>query len=152
MKIELPRAEKVTPLTGGRLLIQWTTGEALEVDLSERLKENIHLKHLLKPAVFSKAHPADHGASIEWEDSELGADNIYAWTKEQMGETSHEMFFGWMQRNGLTLDTAATALGMSRRMIAYYRSGKKPVPKYIWLACKGWEVTQNEQAKRTKAA
>jgi hypothetical protein len=63
-----------------------------------------------------------------------------------MGEASHEMFFAWMHRNNLTLDTAAQALGMSRRMIAYYRTGRKPIPQYVWLACIGWEGLREKQA------
>jgi hypothetical protein len=46
-----------------------------------------------------------------------------------------------MDRNKLTLDAAAKALGMSRRMLAYYRNGEKPIPKYVWLACLGWEYS-----------
>ena len=52
---------------------------------------------------------------MEWSDSELGADSVYAWAKEQAGEISHEMLDDWMRRNGLSLTTAAQALGMSRR-------------------------------------
>jgi transcriptional regulator with XRE-family HTH domain len=44
-----------------------------------------------------------------------------------------------MDRNKLTLETAAKALGMSRRMLAYYRNGEISIPKYVWLACLGWE-------------
>jgi hypothetical protein len=44
-----------------------------------------------------------------------------------------------MHRNQLTLDTASEALGISRRMLAYYRNGEKPIPKHIWLACLGFE-------------
>jgi hypothetical protein len=32
------------------------------------------------------------------------------------------------------------ALGISRRQVAYYISGDEPVPRYILLACKGWET------------
>ena len=35
---------------------------------------------------------------------------------------------------------AAEALGLSRRMVAYYSNGEKPVPKTVLLACRGWEV------------
>jgi hypothetical protein len=34
----------------------------------------------------------------------------------------------------MTLDTAASALGLSRRTIAYYLSGEQPVPKTVMLA------------------
>jgi hypothetical protein len=79
---------------------------------------------------------------IEWFDTELGADNVYAWAKEQSGEVSHEMFESWITRNCLSLTTAGAALGVSRRMISYYKTATKPIPRAIWLACLGWEITK----------
>ena len=46
----------------------------------------------------------------------------------------------------MTLDTAAQALGLSRRMLAYYRSGEKRVPRTVALACLGWEAEQRMAA------
>jgi hypothetical protein len=66
-------------------------------------------------------------------------DNLRAEGVEQAGGISHERIWEWMYRNSLTLDTASEALGISRRMLAYYRNGEKPIPKHIWLACLGWE-------------
>lgn len=139
MKAEYPRALHVEALEPCRLRIRWDTGETLDVDVSGKLAGPA-LDHLRAPALFALAHAGCGGTCIEWEDSEFGADNVYAWTREQMGEASHEMFFGWMYRNDLTLDAAAQALGMSRRMVAYYRTGRKPIPRHVWLACIGWEV------------
>jgi predicted transcriptional regulator len=39
------------------------------------------------------------------------------------------MFDEWMHRNGLSLTTAAEALGLSRRMVSYYRTAQKPIPR-----------------------
>ncbi|MCK7481407.1 MAG: hypothetical protein M0C28_32650 [Candidatus Moduliflexus flocculans] len=47
--------------------------------------------------------------------------------KEQAGEVSHEMFDNWMTRNGLSL-TTAEALGISRRMVSYYRTARQSHP------------------------
>ena len=74
----------------------------------------------------------------------LGADNVYAWAKEQAGEVSHQMFDTWMHRNGLSLNMAAEALGLSRRLVSYYRTAQKSIPRAIWLACLGWEATRPE--------
>jgi hypothetical protein len=41
----------------------------------------------------------------------------------------------------LSLNTAAEALGISRRMVSYYRTAQKSIPRSIWLACLGWEAT-----------
>ena len=49
-------------------------------------------------------------------------------------------FLEWRLRHALSLSKAADALGVSRRMVAYYSNGEKKVPKPILLACRGWEV------------
>jgi hypothetical protein len=38
-----------------------------------------------------------------------------------------------------TLDTAARALGVSRRMVAYYEQGSKPIPRVVALAARALE-------------
>lgn len=146
MRAEFPRALQVQALEPYQLRIRWSTGETLTVDVGDKLRAIPALTPILDPEVFARVHLVEGGKSIEWFDTELGADNVYAWTREQMGEASHEMFFEWMRRHGLNLDTAAQALGLSRRMVAYYRSGAKPIPKVVWLACKGWEIEQKEKA------
>ena len=45
-------------------------------------------------------------------------------------------FRRWMERMDYTLDDAERELGLSRRQIAYYRSGEHEVPKVVELACR----------------
>jgi hypothetical protein len=137
-----PKLQAVEVLVPYRLRTTWSTGEELEVDVESVLRSIPALGNLLDPRVFRKAHLADWGHGIEWFDAELGADNVYAWGKEQAGEVSHQMFDVWMHRNELSLSTAADALGISRRMVSYYRTAHKPIPRSIWLACLGWEATK----------
>jgi hypothetical protein len=86
------------------------------------------------------------GGSVEWFDTEFGADNLYAWAKEQAGQSSHEQFDAWMRRNELSLTTAAEALGLSRRTVSYYRAAQRPIPKTVWLACMGYEWLRRKVA------
>jgi len=137
-----PKLKTVQPLAPYRLRTTWSTDEVLDVDVEPVLRSIPGLVKLLEPKVFAKAHLAEWGHGIEWFDAELGADNVYAWAKEQAGEVSHQMFDAWMHRNGLSLNTAAEALGLSRRMVSYYRTAHKSIPRTIWLACLGWEVTR----------
>lgn len=137
-----PKLEVVHALDPYRLRTTWTTGEVLDVDVGDVLRKLPALAPILDPRVFACVHVAECGGSIEWFDTELGADNVYAWAKEQAGEVSHEMLGEWMHRNGLSLTTAAEALGISRRMISYYRTAHKAIPRAIWLACLGWEATR----------
>ena len=55
------------------------------------------------------------------------------------------MLGAWMHRNQLSLSGAAEALGISRRMVSYYRTAAKAIPRSIWLACLGWEVTRPKE-------
>ena len=137
-----PRLVGVEALAPYRLRTSWSTGETLEADIGHLLRRIPALAPLLDPDTFAKAHLAEWGNGIEWFDAELGADNIYALAKEQAGEASHQMFGDWMRRNHLSLSAAAAAIGMSRRMVSYYRTAQKPIPRAIWLACLGWEATK----------
>jgi hypothetical protein len=134
-----PKLQSVSALLPCRLSTVWSTGEVLEVDLSHVIL-GAAFAEIRKPEVFAKVHT--DGTSIEWFDAELGPDNVYAWAKEQADQVSHEMFGAWMRRNKLSLSGGADALGISRRMVSYYRTAHKAIPRSIWLACLGWEVTR----------
>lgn len=137
-----------TPTTS--LLLRYADGEQFEVSLVDTIKHHPALERLKDPKVFSSAKVGDHGASVIWandDELELAADNLRARAVEQAGGVSHEFIWNWMARNDLTLDAAALALGLSRRMLAYYRSGSRPVPRTVALACLGWEeVIKNDGA------
>lgn len=137
-----PKLLAVKALEPCRLRTTWSTGEVLDVDVAKVLRGR-SFAGIRKPDVFKTVHT--DGSSIEWFDTELGPDNVYAWAKEQAGEVSHEMFGSWMLRNKLSLSGAAEALGISRRMVSYYRTAHKAIPRSIWLACLGWEVTRPAQ-------
>jgi len=137
-----PKLNAVEALAPYRLRTTWSTGEVLEVDVESVLRKHAVLSPILDPVVFARVDLGEWGSGIEWIDAELGSDNVYAWAKEQAGEVSHEMFGEWMHRNDLSLTTAAEALGISRRMVSYYRTAHKAIPRSIWLACLGWEATR----------
>ena len=131
---------KTTPTAS--LLLSYVDGGQFEVSLVDTILKHPTLERLKDPEVFSSAKVGDHGASVIWandDDLELAADNLRARAIEQAGGVSHEFIWNWMARNDLTIDAAAVALGVSRRMLAYYRSGSKPVPRTVALACLGWE-------------
>lgn len=140
----------VQTLPPASLLLNYADGEQFEVNLVDMIKRHRTLDRLKDPKVFSSAKVGDHGASVIWandDELELAADNLRARAVEQAGIASHEFIWNWMARNDLTLDKAAVALGVSRRMLAYYRSGIKPVPRTVALACLGWEeVMKNDDS------
>lgn len=133
----------VRPLEAMNLELSYADGEVFKVDIAKVIKGYPTLKGIRD--VFSKVKLGDHGLSVVWNDDddlELASDNLRARAVEQAGEFSHETILNWMAKNHLTLDRAADELGLSRRMLAYYRSGAKPVPRTVGLACIGWEQQQ----------
>jgi hypothetical protein len=37
-------------------------------------------------------------------------------------------------------------LGLSRRMVSYYRTAQRPIPKTVWLACLGCDYLRQQAA------
>jgi hypothetical protein len=77
----------------------------------------------------------------------MGADVLYEISREQAGEWGPEKFDAWMERNALSLTAAADALDMTRRMIAHYRTGSRPIPRVVALACEGWEARRRHRRR-----
>lgn len=129
---------------GGLLQLTFADGEVMQVDVKPIIDRSPVLRPLADPAMFRRAKLGEWGGSVTWNADvlELAADNLRARAVEQAGGYSHEWVIEWMHRHALTQQAAADALGMSRRMLAYYVSGEKPVPRTVALACLGWEVEQ----------
>jgi hypothetical protein len=130
------------------LTLTFADGVTMKVDLSALIARIPALAPLKEHVLFLKACVGKSGLTVDWIPGELdmAGDNLRAEGIEQSGGISHERIWEWMYRNGLTLNAAAEELGISRRMLAYYRSGQKPVPRHIWLACLGWEVERQKAA------
>lgn len=133
--------ENVQVMPPHGLRLHYADGEILTVNLEPLIRKHPSLAPLMDPRVFASASLGDWGGSVTWlqdDELELAADNLRARALEQAGEASHEFIIQWMERQRLTLDQAAQALGLSRRMLAYYRSGARPVPRHVALACLGF--------------
>ena len=132
----------VSPLN---LTVTFGDDITMDMDLSAIVAQNKFLSPLNNATLFYKARVGEHGNDVTWGDElSLSGDNLRAEAVEQCGGISHERIWNWMYRNGLTLDSASKALGISRRMLAYYRNGEKLIPRHIWLACLGWEKCKGE--------
>lgn len=127
-----------------RLHLAYADGKTFEVDLGERIRTASFLAPLKDARLFSQARVGFAGRSVDWIEDELdlGSDNLRHLAVEQAGGIGHERIWGWLHDTGLTLEQAAEALGISRRMLIYYRDGEKPIPRSIWLACLGWEAVR----------
>lgn len=132
---------------GDKMLeIGWDDGRIAPVDLSDVIASHKALAALKRKGAFAKVTVSADGWSLEWPDGvDFGAAQLRRWADEQAGETMRVADFReWMDEHELTQEAAAQALGLSRRMIAYYLSGEKPIPKTVMLATEGW-------AKRVEA-
>lgn len=136
---------RVQVLPQKRLQLDYADGQTLEADLRPWIETTEALKPLKDPNLFQQATVGFGGGSVEWTDElDLGADNLRNLAIEQAGGIGHERIWNWLHENELTLEQAAAALGISRRMLIYYRDGEKPIPRAVWLACLGWEAVRPE--------
>lgn len=131
LAVQLPASLKLT----------FADGAAFDVDLTDTIQKHPALAALSDPALFTRARIDAAGGYVVWLDDELemAADNLRNLAVEQAGGIGPERLLNWMDRHQLTQARAAEALGLSRRMLNYYLSGAKPIPKIVWLACLGLE-------------
>lgn len=136
------RLTKIKPLKGFCLSLVYADGQTFTVDLLEWIAKTKALRPLQDAALFARARIGAAGGTVEWRAGalDLAADNLRNLAVEQAGGIGHERIWNWLAENQLTLEQAAEALGISRRMLIYYRDGEKPVPRAIWLACLGWQA------------
>lgn len=123
-----------------KLALRWSDGTRADIDLSASLRQR-GFRSLRDRARFSDVSVGEWGHSVEWSSgAALSAETLWLETLSVIGRQDTRAFLEWRLRHGLSLTRAAEALGVSRRMVAYYSNGEKPVPRPILLACKGWEV------------
>lgn len=143
-KKTLPRIVSVAagdkPMT---LRLRWDKGGESLVDVSGVVGTFRVYEPLRRaPELFRQARVGEHGTDIVWtDDIDMAADTLWRLAQEQAGVTlSADAFRQWRERCAYTLDTAAAALGISRRMVAYYEQGKKPIPRVVALATRALEL------------
>ena len=136
-----PNIQAARVVENGVIELVWSTGEILSVNLADLPKRNAAFAKLANLTFFAKMERDEWGHGIGWPGGlDLGADRLYELSREQAGLPTASEFEAWMQRNGLSLSVAAESLGMTRRMIAHYRTGSKPIPVVVGLACRGWDA------------
>lgn len=139
---------KVAAEKNFHLLLNFADGASYSVNLYPLIKKLSSLSVLMDEQIFATVTLGTGGFALQWQkgDIELASDNLRAMAVEQSGAYSHELIWNWMARNNLSLTEAAKAIGISRRMLAYYRSGEREIPKTVALALIGWEVEQEKVA------
>ena len=137
------RLQSATPAGQAKLSVTFDDGFQATLDLAPLIHKHADLAALADEDAFQGVRVSEDGWSVEWPDCgiDFGAPQLRRWADEQSGRTMPaDAFREWMQRNKLTLDSAAEALGLSRRTIAYYLSGEQPIPRTVMLATEGFEA------------
>jgi hypothetical protein len=130
-----------------KLRLRWVNGTTAIIDLVDPVRRLKGLHSLRDAASFARVAKGENGHAIVWPgEIDMGADRLWELSLEQNGHLDVLEFIRWRRRHGLSLTDAADALGLSRRQVAYYASGERPVPRTVLLACKGWEVEQQSAA------
>jgi DNA-binding XRE family transcriptional regulator len=140
----LPRIVAVTlgeaPLS---LHVRWGRGGENSVDVSDMVASfRVYAPLRSSPELFRQVQVGEYGTDIVWPgDIDMSADTLWRLAQEQSGATmTPDEFRQWRERKAYTLDEAARALGLSRRMVAYYEKGNRPIPRVVALATRGLEL------------
>jgi DNA-binding XRE family transcriptional regulator len=128
------------------LRIEWANGRINDVDLSDTIKSVDFFAGLNDADLFMQAHAGEWGWDVVWPGNvDMAADRLLILALEQSGKVENARFREWLSHNRLTLDEAAKAIGLTSRTINQYGTGSRPVPRYITLACKGWEAERRDR-------
>ena len=140
----LPRLAAVSPGDGPLTLrVRWDKGGEDRVDISGIVGTfRVYAKLRRSRKLFRQVRVGEHGTDIVWTDAiDMSADTLWRLAQEQSGATmSAEAFREWRARKAYTLDEAARVLGISRRMVAYYEQGDRPIPRIVALATRGLDA------------
>jgi DNA-binding XRE family transcriptional regulator len=143
-KKALPRIVSVSaadrPLT---LRMGWDTGDETVIDISSMIAAfRVYSPLRDDAALFRQVRVGEYGADIVWPGGlDVSNDTLWRLAQEQSGATmTADAFRSWRARRAYTLDAAARALGLSRRLIAYYEAGERPIPRVVALATRALET------------
>ena len=147
LEMKRPRFKSVKPLDDFKIQATFINDSIFIIDFKPFFKESARLRSLLgNQEAFNKATTVEsEGWTVEWpeQDIQIGADTLWLDAQAQNAPDENTRIFAqWRARHGLSLADAARALGMTTRTMSAYGSGRRPVPRYIALACKGWETEQ----------
>lgn len=140
----LPRIEAVEATDRAfTLLVRWRLGGESRVDLSGPIQTFRVFSPLRNDArLFGEVRVGEHGTDIVWTDEiDMAAETLWRLAQEQAGHTlTSGALREWRERHAFTQETAARALGLSRRTLAYYEQGDKPIPRTVALATRGLDA------------
>jgi hypothetical protein len=139
-----PRLTSVQALCDYRLRLVFWDGRIYTVSLADSFNQFSGLQPLQDQEAFAKAKVIENeGWTVEWLelDIQIGADTLWLDARAQNAvDENTRVFAQWRAQNSLALTQAAKALGMTPRTMSAHGTGSHSVPRYVALACKGWEA------------
>jgi DNA-binding XRE family transcriptional regulator len=141
----IPRIEAVAA-AGRRLSLRvlWSHGGESLIDVSGLINAfRVFAPLRSNPTLFRAVRVGEYGTDVVWSEGiDMAVETLWRLAQEQAGRTmSAEAFRRWRERHAFTQETAAKALGLSRRMLAYYEQGHKPIPRTVALATRGLDAS-----------
>ena len=128
----------IRPGADRTLVVTWKNGAVSPVDIAEHVDRFAIFAPIREGAVpFAAVSVGEHGWNAHWsDDMEISADTLWRLALDQ----GASWFRAWRKDRELTQEGAATALGLSLRMVRYYEAGSHLLPKTVRLACAGLDL------------
>lgn len=143
-KSKAPRLESVHPISDTALEVRYTHGKQFTLDLSALINGLAAFADLKNPAHFATAQVTDWGWTLAWAcGASLDSDRVLEMALDQAGLRANIEFRHWQNRHQFSLSAAADVLGLTRRTISQYRTGSRPIPKVVGLACRAIDLETN---------
>jgi DNA-binding XRE family transcriptional regulator len=147
MKKQTPRLQSVTVLPDLVVSATYTDGRTVTVSMRDAIKSYPAFSPLESAEECATARIADWGFTLEWNcGMSLDCDRFFELSLEQADMIENVHFRQWQDRHALSLAETAKAIGLSRRTVSQYRTGARPVPRVVTLACKGWSREEMKEA------
>jgi DNA-binding XRE family transcriptional regulator len=146
----LPRIVAVAPGEQPMTLrVRWDSGKENLVDVSGMMQGfRVYAPLRDSPDLFRRVRVGEYGTDVVWTDEiDMAADTLWRLAQEQSGDTmTPAAFRRWRERKAYTLDDAARALGLSRRIVAYYEKGGRPIPRVVALATRALDLSSTPRS------
>ena len=150
----MPSLAVLRYVDGHRVAVTWAEGPRAglteTVDLGPALRRyRVYTPLRTDLALFATVEIVGDGTALAWNDGRLDMSAVMVEHLARVAaaaQMSADQFRAWMERNRLTYDAAADTLGIARRLVAYYVSGDKPVPRTVALACAGYDTITHQAA------
>jgi hypothetical protein len=130
----VPRLAAAMIIDGRRVRVTWRDGNSVTVDLDPVLLSHRHFIPLRdNDDLFQTLRVNEEGTALEWDDG-IELSSLWISRLPEVGMQNAE-FRAIMRKLHYSLDGMASALEISRRLVAMYR-GVAPIPAHIALSAR----------------